>query len=65
MCDNVPERDEFGRETGKTSRQCVLLTDGPANEEEECSRSFFDIGAAQLSVCESDAHCGHTLDQDT
>ena len=45
--------------------KCVVLTDGPANEEEKCSRSFFGIGSAQNSDCESDAHCGHTLDQDT
>ena len=26
--------------------KCELLTDGPANEKEECSRSFFGIGSA-------------------
>ena len=50
---------------GEVERKCVLLTDGPANEEEKCSRSFFDVGSAQTSDCESDAHCGHTLDEDT
>ena len=43
--------------------ECVLLTDGLANDWEKCARSFFDIGSAQISVC--DARCGHTLDQDT
>ena len=67
VCD-VPEiiNTQYGRvKTGKTVREGVVLTDGPANEEEKCSRSFFGIGSAQNSDCESDAHCGHTLDQDT
>ena len=49
--------------TVRKNGECVLLTDGCANDYEECARSFFDIGSAQISVC--DARCGHTLDQDT
>ena len=67
VCD-VPEKKYVNHtlvETGKTLRDSVLLTDGPANQVEKCSRSFFGIGSAQNSDCESDAHCGHTLDQDT
>ena len=52
-------------ETETHYRRGVVLTDGPANEFEKCSRSFFGIGSAQKSDCESDAHCGHTLDEDT
>ena len=57
VCD-VPEKNMYGEETGRIVRECFLLTDGPANGEEECPRTFLILDPPKL---ESAVHSAGTL----